>query len=76
MIYIKNETAYILDLFDDLLVEHGIKIPSLEDEEREEGNEAALYGTVYSNLFDEIEERLIDLVEHTQSGDVIEYEWG
>ena len=76
MVYIKNETAYILDLFDDLLVDHGIKIPSPEDEERGEDNAAALYGTVYSDLFDQIEERLTDLVEHAQSGDVIEYEWG
>ena len=76
MVYIRNETAEILELFDDLLVEHGIKIPSPEDDEREECNEAALYGSVYSDLFDEIEMRLIDITEQVKAGEYVETsEW-
>ena len=33
MIYIRNETADILDMFDDMLAENGIKVPSPEDDE-------------------------------------------
>ena len=76
MVYIRNETAEILELFDDLLVEHGIKIPSPEDDEREPYNEAALYGSVYSDLFDEIEMRLIDITEQVKAGEYVETsEW-
>lgn len=34
MVYIRNETANILDMFDDVLTKHGIKVPSPEDDER------------------------------------------
>ena len=52
MIYIRNETADILEMFDDVLVDNGIKVPSPEDDERGEDNGAALYGSVYYDLYD------------------------
>ena len=75
-IYILQETANILEMFDDLLVENGIKIPSPEDDEREESNAAALYGTVYSDLFDEIEYILTTIVEEAKAGtEIITDRW-
>lgn len=71
MVYIKNETANILDMFDDMLSENGIKVPSPEDDEREEDNEAALYGSVYYDLFDEIEYILTHIVEQVQAGEKV-----
>lgn len=71
MVYIKNETANILDMFDDMLSENGIKVPSPEDDEREEDNEAALYGSVYYDLFDEIEYILMHIVEQVQAGEKV-----
>lgn len=75
-IYIRMETANILEMFDDLLVENGIKVPSPEDDEREESNAAALYGTVYSNLFDEIEYVLANIAEEAKAGtEIITDRW-
>ena len=71
MIYIRNETADILDMFDDVLCAHGIKVPSPEDDERGENNEAALYGSVYSELFDRIESRLTEIAEFAKLGEPI-----
>lgn len=70
-IYIRQETANILEMFDDLLIKNGIKIPSPEDDEREESNSAALYGSVYSDLFDEIEFILNHIVEETKAGTTV-----
>ena len=76
MIYIRNETADILDMFDDVLCAHGIKVPSPEDNERGEENEAALYGTVYAALFDEIEGKLTEIALLAQGGEEINIdEW-
>lgn len=76
MIYIRNETADILDMFDDVLVDNGIKVPSPEDDEREEDNEAALYGSVYWSLFERLESILIDITEKVKAGEeVIAEEW-
>lgn len=47
-----------VDTFDDFLREKGIKIPCKdenEEAERTEDNDAALYGTEYSELVDEVE---------------------
>jgi len=48
----------IIEIFDDFLREKGIKVPcedENEEAERTEDNDAALYGTEYSNLVDKIE---------------------
>lgn len=76
MVYIRNETAHILDMFDDVLTKHGIKVPSPEDDERDEDNDAALYGSVYYDLFDDLEYTLMRIVEQVRAGEeVITDEW-
>ena len=76
MVYIMNETADILDMFDDMLADNGIKVPSPEDDEREEDNEAALYGSVYWTLFERLENALLDIVEKVKAGEeVVTEEW-
>ena len=76
MVYIRNETADILDMFDDVLTKHGIKVPSPEDDERGEDNDAALYGSVYYDLFDDLEYTLMHIVEQVRAGEeVITDEW-
>lgn len=71
MIYIRNETADILEIFDNVLVENGIKVPSPEDDDRGEDNEAALYGSVYYDLFDELEYILMHIVEQVRAGEEV-----
>lgn len=76
MVYIMNETADILDMFDDVLADNGIKVPSPEDDERGEDNEAALYGSVYWTLFERLESTLIDIVGKVKAGEeVVTEEW-
>lgn len=76
MVYIMNETADILDMFDDVLADNGIKVPSPEDDERGEDNEAALYGSVYWTLFERLESTLIDIVNKVKTGEeVVTEEW-
>ena len=67
-IYTHNYAAEILDLFDDILNRHGIKVPSEEDDERGEDNDAALYGMVYGNLLEDVENILIGLARSAANG--------
>ena len=46
-IFTHDEAMQILELFEDVLEEHDITIPSPEDDDREEDNTARLYGSVY-----------------------------
>lgn len=76
MIYIRNETADILEMFDDVLVDNGIKVPSPEDDERGEDNGAALYGSVYYDLYDRVEYALLDIIKKVKAGEeVITDKW-
>ncbi len=71
-IYTHDEAAKIVELFESVLDNYGIKIPSPEDDEREADNAASLYGSVYSGLLDSIENNLIEmLVRHNNADDVI-----
>lgn len=71
-VYTHDEATAIVDLFDELLVERGIKVPSPEDDDREPDNDAALYGSVYDDLLSDVEYHLIQLLEnHTQDSKVI-----
>ena len=75
-IYTHDEAAKIIEAFEDILAEHDICIPSPEDDERGPENMTGLYGSVYSELLDHIEELLIDITNACKSGsDVIEYEF-
>lgn len=67
-IYTHDEAALIVEMFEDILDAHNIKIPSPEDDEREADNEAKLYGSVYSGLLDMVENSIIDLLSRSKRG--------
>lgn len=73
-IYSHDEAALIVEEFETVLEKYGVKIPSPEDDEREEDNEATLYGSTYSDLLDSVENMLIDLLErHAEGTGVVKY---
>ena len=47
---------------------YNIHVPSPEDDEREPDDLIGLYGSTYSELLDDIESRLIDLISAAKSG--------
>lgn len=59
-IYTHNVAAQIMDQFENLLEEHDITVPSPEDDERGEDNNARLYGTVYGDLMEDVERLLLE----------------
>ena len=63
VIYTHDEATIIVELFEDLLGDYDIRVPSPEDEEREPDNEASLYGSVYSDLLDNVERALEKLLD-------------
>lgn len=67
-IYTHDEAARIVEQFENVLARYDIKLPSPEDDERDEDNAAALYGSTYSELHDSIEATLIDLLNRASSG--------
>ena len=62
-IYTRSEAADIIDLFEDVLAEYNIHVPSPEDDEREEDNMVGLYGSTYYELLESVEEAIIGLLE-------------
>lgn len=62
-IYTHDEAMLIVEMFEDVLDTYNIKVPSPEDDEREPDNEAKLYGSVYSDLLDDVEASLIALLD-------------
>ena len=75
-IYTHDEAMLIVELFEDILTQHNIKVPSPEDDEREPDNNAALYGSIYSDLLDSVEDKLIEILErHTLNTKVIRDEF-
>ena len=75
-IYSHDEAMLIVEMFEDILTHHGIKIPSPEDDDRKPDNEAGLYGSTYSDLLDDVEEKLIEILErHTTDSELIRYEF-
>ena len=61
-IYTRDEAMLIVEMFEDGLDTYNITVPSPEHDEREPDNEAQLYGSVYSDLLDNVEESLIELL--------------
>ena len=61
--------ADIVYLFEKLLDEHGIIIPSPEDSDGRfaYGNTAPIYGTTYSDLLDQVEQILVNMLRHYDS---------
>lgn len=75
-IYTHDEAMLIVEMFEEVLCANGIKVPSPEDDEREPDNEAALYGSTYSDLLDSVETALVEmLAKHTSSTEVVEGEF-
>ena len=71
-IYTHDEAANILELFENVLDRYSIKVPSPEDDERETDNGAKLYGSVYSELLDDVENTLNGLLKrHSPNAQVI-----
>ena len=61
-IYTRDEAARIVEMFENILVENEISIPSPEDDDREPDDKLGLYGSVYSDLLDSVENALIAII--------------
>lgn len=71
-IYTRDEAVLIVEMFENVLDTYNIKVPSPEDDEREPDNEAKLYGSVYSDLLDNVEASLIELLEkHDEDTEIV-----
>lgn len=68
MIFTHLEAANIIEMFEDILARYDIVVPSPEDDERDPDNMVGLYGSVYSELLDAIEDKLIALLEDRNDG--------
>lgn len=76
VVYTHDEATGILEAFENLLIDNHIVLPSPEDDDREEDNEAALYGSTYSDLLDVVEAILVDVAFRIKTGaEVIPYEY-
>ena len=69
MINTHDEATRIVECFDEILCRYGIRVPSPEDDEREEGNDVALYGSTYGEILDEVENTLISLLSRAKQGE-------
>ena len=75
-IYTHDEAMLIIERFENILSQYGIHVPSPEDDEREEDNMVGLYGSTYSDLLDEIERGILDILSrHSDSTEIIEGEF-
>lgn len=75
-IYTHDKAVLIIEEFENVLDRYGIKVPSPEDDERDNENSAPLYGSTYSDLFDIIENMLIDILErHSVNTEIIRDEF-
>lgn len=70
-IYTHDRAAEIVEIFEGVLDRYGIKVPSPEDDEREEDNEAKLYGSTYSDVLDGVEAALIEILDEAGVKDYI-----
>lgn len=61
-IYTRDEAARIVEMFEDILVENEISIPSPEDDDRDPDDSLGLYGSVYSDLLDRVEDALVRII--------------
>jgi len=75
-IFTHDEAMLIVEMFEDILSEYDISIPSPEDDEREPDNMVGLYGSTYSDLLDSVEDKLIEILEkHNQDTEIIRDEF-
>lgn len=76
-IYTRDEAARIIEMFEDILVANGISVPSPEDDDRDPDDKLGLYGSVYSDLLDDVEHRLVKFFAFNKAGaDVIVGKFG
>ena len=61
-IYTHDEAARLVEMFEDVLSEYDIHVPSPEDDEREPDDMIGLYGSTYSDLLDSVEAVLVELL--------------
>ena len=66
-IYTHDEAARILEMFEDVLSQYDIHVPSPEEDDREEDDMIGLYGSTYSALLDEVEFYLVRLLKRHKS---------
>ncbi len=72
-IYTRNEAAKIVEMFDDILCENGIRVPSPDDDQRDPDNDAALYGETYAELLEMVEYQLIHLLKKHGKNTVVKH---
>lgn len=71
-IFTRDEALKIVELFENVLCAYDIKVPSPEDYERDSDDDVGLYGSTYSDLLDNVEDRLIRMLEkHEQDIEVV-----
>lgn len=76
IIYTHDDAARLLEMFEDVLSRYGISVPSDEDDERGEDNMIGLYGSTYSDLLDEVEFHIIELLKrHNSNTEIVKYEF-
>lgn len=61
-IFTHDEAMKIVEIFDKVLIDNEIKVPSPEDEDRDPDDELGLYGSVYDDILNKVEERIIDIL--------------
>lgn len=72
-VYTHDVAAGIVELFEDLLESKDVSIPCADPDEQAEldgdpDNGARLYGTEYSDLLDNVEARLVEVMERVHAG--------
>lgn len=73
MIFTHDEAALIVELFENVLIQYGISVPSPEDDEREEDDNIGLYGSTYSDLLDMVEASLVSILEkHSPEAEIFQ----
>lgn len=68
-IYTRDRAAEIVELFENILDQHDIMIPC--DDRTGDEDEGCLYGSVYSDLLDEVEGILCELIDRAKSGEPV-----
>lgn len=58
-IFTRDEAAQIVELFENVLSNYGIIVPSPEDDERDPDDDGGLYGTTYYDLLEAVERQII-----------------
>lgn len=64
-VYTRDIAAQIVENFENVLDEQDVTLTSPEDDEKEAGNAARLYGSAYYDLLDAVESIVIQKLEQT-----------